>query len=137
MSGRPLVVDTSVALKWLKPQGEDHVEAAKALLDEHQSGTSVLHAPGHLLLEVMNALWSHRASAEQITRAVRLLHQLHIEFVEPDDALLASAASLAVRHRITVYDAIFAALARQLGCELVTGDRKLAASGACKLRTLA
>jgi len=62
---------------------------------------------------------------------------LHIEFVEPDDALLASAASLAVRHRITVYDAIFAALARQLGCELVTGDRKLAASGACKLRTLA
>lgn len=137
MSGRPLVVDTSVALKWLKPQGEDHVEAALALLDEHQSGAYVLHAPGHLLLEVMNALWSHHASAEQTERAVELLRKLHIVFVEPDDRLLASAATLAVEHRITAYDAVFAALAGSLGCELVTDDRTLAAAGACKIRALA
>ncbi|MEA5076873.1 MAG: type II toxin-antitoxin system VapC family toxin [Coriobacteriia bacterium] len=137
MSGRPLVVDTSVALKWLKPQGERHVEAALVLLDEHQSGASVLHAPGHLLLEVMNALWSHHASAEQIERAIELLRKLHIVFVEPDDRLLASAATLAVEHRITAYDAVFAALAGSLGCELVTDDRTLAAAGACKIRALA
>ena len=137
MSGRPLVVDTSVALKWLKPQGERHVEAALVLLDEHQSGSSVLHAPVHLLLEVMNALWSHHASAEQIERAIELLRKLHIVFVEPDDRLLASAATLAVEHRITAYDAVFAALAGSLGCELVTDDRTLAAAGACKIRALA
>lgn len=136
MSGRPLVVDTSVALKWLKPQGEEHVEAALDLLDAHQAGTHVLHAPDHLLLEVMNALWSHRASAGQIARAVELLRQLHIVFVAPDDQLLAAAAELAVEHRITAYDAVFAALARGLGCELVTADRTLADSGACAVRTL-
>ena len=137
MSGRPLVVDTSVALKWLKPQGERHVETALALLDEHQSGAHVLHAPDHLLLEVMNALWSHNASAEQIERAVELLRKLHIAFVEPDDRLLASAATLAAEHRITVYDAMFAALAGSLDCELVTDDRTLAAAGACRIRALA
>lgn len=137
MNGRPLVVDSSIALKWLKPQGEENVPAAMTLLDEHQSGASVLHAPGHLLLEVMDALWSHRASTAQITHAIRLLHKLHIVFIEPDDDLLASAAALAVDHRITAYDATFAALALRLGCELITDDRRLAASGACPIRTLA
>ena len=136
MKGQPLVIDTSVALKWLKPQGEEHVKAATALLEQHQAGGVVLHAPSHLLLEVMNALWSHRATAAQITRAVRLLRQLHIVFVEPDLGLLNTAAELAVEHRITAYDALFAALAEDLGCELVTDDRKSANSGACKVRRL-
>ena len=136
MNGRPLVVDSSVAIKWLKPQGEEHVAAASSVLDEHQSGAIVLHAPGHLLLEVINALWSHRASTAQITHAVGLLRKLHIVFIEPDDDLLESAAALAVEHRITAYDAVFAALALHLGCELVTDDRKLTASGACPIRTL-
>lgn len=136
MKGHPLVVDTSVALKWLKPQGEVHVEAATALLEQHHAGSVVLHAPTHLLLEVMNALWSHRATAAQIVRAVRLLRQLHLVFVESDLELLGRAAELAVEHRITAYDALFAALADDLGCELVTDDRKLASSGACKVRRL-
>jgi len=136
VSAAPLVIDTSVALKWLKPQGEQHVEAATALLEQHQAGSVVLHAPTHLLLEVMNALWSHRATAAQITRAVRLLRQLHIVFVEPAPGLLGRAAELAVAHRVTAYDALFAALAEDLGCELVTDDRKLAGSGACKVRRL-
>lgn len=136
MSAAPLVVDTSVALKWLKPQGEQNAEAAAALLEQHQAGSVALHAPTHLLLEVMSALWSHHATAAQITRAVRLLRQLHIVFVEPDLDLLGKAAELAVEYRVTAYDALFAALAEDLGCELVTDDRKLANSGACKVRQL-
>ena len=136
MKGPPLVVDSSVALKWLKPQGEQHVDAAIALLDQHETGSVVLHAPSHLLLEVMNALWSHRATAAQITRALQLLRKLHVVFVEPDAGLLARAAYLAVDHRITAYDALFAALATDLDCELVTADRALAASGACAVRLL-
>lgn len=137
MSDRPLVVDSSVALKWLKPQGEQHVEAAEALLDEHESGAVTLHAPTHLMLEVMNALWSHRATKAQIARSLQLLDRLHIRLVEPDFALLSEAVDIAVSHRLTAYDALFAALARRLECELVTDDRKLAASGACRVRPLA
>ena len=136
MNGSPIVVDTSIALKWLKPQGERHVAAATALLEQHQAGTAILHAPAHLLLEVMNALWAHRAEAAQIAQAVTLLGRLHIVFVEPDARLLSRAAELAVSHRVTVYDALFAALALDLDCELVTADRKLAMSGACPARLL-
>ena len=136
MTARPLVVDTSVALKWLKPEGEQHVQAATELLDQHQAGDIVLYAPTHLLLEVMNALWSHRANAAQIARALQLLRQLHVVFVEPDEELLGCAAALAVEHKITAYDALFAALAKRLGCELVTDDHRLANSGACMTRQL-
>ena len=137
MKARPLVVDTSVAIKWLKPEGELHTEAATELLDRHQAGDIVLHAPTQLLLEVMNALWSHRATAAQITRALALLRQLHLVFVEPDPRLLGRAAELAVDHRITAYDALFAALAEDLGCELVSDDHTLADSGACRMQRLA
>ena len=136
MTGAPLVIDSSVAIKWLKPQGERHVEAAEALLDAHQAGDVSLHAPTHLRLEVMNALWSHHASAQQITRALSALRRLHITLVEPDEALLVHAAELSVQHKITTYDAVFAALAERLRCELVTDDHALAESGACTVRQL-
>ena len=136
MSAGPVVIDSSVALKWLKPQGEVHVAEARALLGDQEAGLIMLVAPTHLLLEIMNALWSHHATAGQIKRAVELLRKLRLDFVEPDAVLLARAAEMAVEHRITVYDALFAALAERLTCELVTADRELIASGACKIREL-
>jgi predicted nucleic acid-binding protein len=66
-----------------------------------------------------------------------LLRDLRVEFVEPDTMMLARAGELAVDHRITIYDAVFAALADHLDCELVTADRKLIESGACRMRGLA
>lgn len=137
MKPKPMVVDSSVALKWLKPEGEEHAAEARALLDAHEAGRQELTAPAHLLLEVMNALWAHRATAAQIQRAVELLIGLRMTFIEADPALLARAAEMAVDHRITVYDAVFAALAERLDCELVTADRQLASSGACRVRKLA
>ena len=50
MNGR-LVVDASVATKWLVP--EDDSELADGLL----TGTARLHAPAFLAIEVGNALW--------------------------------------------------------------------------------
>jgi predicted nucleic acid-binding protein len=46
-----LVVDASVATKWLVP--EDDSELADALV----TGTAWLHAPACLVMEVANALW--------------------------------------------------------------------------------
>lgn len=136
MSARPVVVDSSIAVKWIKPQGEQHVAEAFALIAAHESGEIELTAPTHLLLEVMNALWSHHATTERIQEAVGLLLGLRMTLIAPDAVLLGRAADLAVCHKLTVYDAVFAALAESLGCELVTDDRQLAASGACDVRAL-
>ncbi len=136
MSAVPLVIDSSVAVKWVKPHGERHVREATALLDGHETGELVLVAPAHLLLEVMNALWSHHVAEQDIDRVLNDLLGLRLRIVQPDRDMLSAAAVLATRHRITVYDAVFAALAEQLDCELVTDDRALAKSGACRTRAL-
>ncbi len=136
MSAR-LVVDSSVAIKWVKPAGESDVVAAEALLDRQQSGEIELVVPGLMMLEVANSLWKYAATESQIKRALKALRSLHLAVVEPDAKLLDRAAELAVGCNITIYDALFAALADTLGCELVTADKKLAASGACKVRALA
>ncbi len=39
--------------------------------------------------------------------------------------LLPDALTFAIRHDVTVYDAVFVVLARQLGGELITADRVL------------
>lgn len=137
MNVTTLVVDSSVAIKWLKPQGEAHVAEARDLLEAHKAGHTLLMAPSLLLLEVMNALRWHQPTREQITSAVDLLLRLHLEIVEPDAALLERAGQIAVEHSLTVYDALFAALAIERNCELVTADRKLARSSACNVRLLA
>ncbi len=136
MSTRQVVIDSSIAVKWLKPQGELHVDEAFALLEAHRIGEIELTAPTHLLLEAMNALWSHHATAERLHEALGQLLGLRMTLIPPDAALLQRAAELAVSHRLTIYDAVFAALAESLDSDLVTDDRQLAASGACNVRAL-
>jgi predicted nucleic acid-binding protein len=44
--------------------------------------------------------------------------------------------SIALEYDITVHDALFAALAAQLECELVTADRRQANVRKCRVRLL-
>ena len=132
----PVVVDTSVVLKWLKPLNEQRVPEALSLLQQHRDETIALCSPDHMLLEASNALWSHRVGAGRIERAVGFVRGLHLTLLPVAGELLDGAVVLACEFDITVYDAVFAALARQMNCELVTDDAELARSGACRVRRL-
>lgn len=130
-----LVIDSSVAFKWIESDREHHVADARELLESHLDGSVVLAAPSHLLLEVLNAARTRGASESHMERLARSLLDVQLELHELA-GLAADAALLATRHDLTLYDAAFAALARKLGTELVTADRRLAASGACRARLL-
>lgn len=117
-----VVVDASAALKWVLE--EEGSAAARELLDK-----DVLHAPDFMLLEVANVLWakarrgvltrSEADTAFQALAAVPLVLTPLAELTRP-------ARSLAFALDLTVYDAVYAALAQQLDCPLATADEKLA-----------
>ena len=116
-----LVVDASVALKWVVE--EEGSEAAAAL------GAHSLAAPALLLEECANVLWVKRRRAEltsdEARARLRLLREAPVELV-PSAGLLDQALELAIHLDQTVYDCIYLALAVHLDGQLVTADRRLA-----------
>ena len=118
MSG--LVVDASVAIKWVVE--EPGSEAAAALL----GGTSLL-APDLLLVECANALWKKvrrgELTAGEAGLAIRLLRQADIELV-PTRPLVERALLLALQLDQTAYDCLYLALAMESGRGFVTADSR-------------
>lgn len=129
---RYCVVDSSVAVKWFKHENEDFVAEAFDLLERHRNREVVLVAPGLLLLEVLNALRFHGYTSDELKAAAGHLTDLSIEWRQIDPTMATRAAGIAVRHGLTTYDASYAAVAREYDALLVTADRKLAESGACR-----
>lgn len=117
-----VVVDASAALKWVLD--EAGTSAALALLDE-----DVIHAPDFMFVEVANVLWSKvrrrvltRSESDAAFEAIAAVPIV----LAPLGELTLAARSLAYALDLTVYDALYAALAQRLDCPLATADEALA-----------
>ena len=132
---REVVVDASVVLKWVVD--EPGTDAALEFLD----GEGSLHAPDFMLLEVANVLWAkvrrrvlsrpHADAAWEALAATPLA-------LAPAGGLIEPARALAFALDLTLYDAVYVALAERRGCPLATADARLArAMAASGLRATA
>ena len=115
-----LVVDASVAAKWFAE--EEHAEQARRLGAGHE-----LHAPDFLLIEMDNIFctWVRngsflRADADE-ARAVLRRSSVQLHAFQP---LLDGAYWIAGEWGLSIYDALYIALAVSLDAPLVTADRK-------------
>ena len=120
-SDAALVVDASVALKWVVE--EEGSEAALTLKGRD------LAAPSLLRVEAANALRS-LAARKAIAPAAALdllglLQEAPMALVEPDDALERRALEIALQLAHPVYDCVYLALAERMGRVLVTADGRL------------
>ena len=130
MSGerpRRSAVDASVVIK--RFLNEQLSERATALLAAAADPERLaLHAPDLLYVECMNVLWKHvRRGA--LDRSLAREHvwsaaTLRIALTSTKE-LAPETLALAIEHDISAYDASYVALARSLGCELITADQRL------------
>jgi predicted nucleic acid-binding protein len=116
-----LVVDASVAVKWLIQ--EPLSDKAIAVLARPEA----LIAPDLLVAEVANVLWKKVRSGE-LTEIVALerfaaLRSMGLD-LRPSPPLAARALSFAIEAKRTVYDALYLALAEQEDCLFVTADER-------------
>jgi predicted nucleic acid-binding protein len=128
------VVDASVGIKLFL--AEDLSDAADRLFSQLTvSPPARLYVPDLFYVECANILWKYVRRfgypPENARQDIAGLRALALVTVSTAD-LLEPALELALAYEITVYDASYAALARQLGLPLVTADaalvRKLAGS---------
>jgi len=120
-----IVIDASVAVKWVIP--EPRTDAALALLNEE------LIAPALWISKAANALWRHIRLGEMTgEEALALLLELEKAPVAtlPAEPHIARALELAAKASHPVYDCIYLALALQRRTHVVTDDRRFAAAAA-------
>lgn len=122
------IVDASVALKW-HLRDEQYIPQADALFRAFSLGEADLLAPSFIRYEVANALLvaskMGRIGLQVAQEQLQDFLGLAIHQATDEDNLLTSALGLASSLDVTVYDALYLALAAQSGSDLVTADRHL------------
>jgi predicted nucleic acid-binding protein len=120
------VVDASVLAKWFLHHQEPDRDRAIALRDLHISGRSKIHIPQLALLEVLNAIrFSAKADEEDGATALEALQDLHLEIKTIDADVFRKANAIAWAYKITIYEALYVALAEQVGYPLITADERM------------
>jgi predicted nucleic acid-binding protein len=123
---RPVVVDTSVAVKWFFE--EPFSPQALGLLETFRNGTHRPLAPGLIYPEFANTVWKRitQGTVRPEDGAATISAFLSIPFeITPSSFLVADAFLLALEHQQTVYDALFLALSLQANAEFITADESL------------
>ena len=118
-----LVVDASVAVKWLV--AEEDSDAADRLL----AGGDDLYAPRLMVSEVANAVW-RKARMGEIERGragilMAAVSEMPVHW-SSDETVCVDAVRLAVALDRPVYDCVYLALAHRVDAQLVTADARFA-----------
>ena len=116
-----LVADTNVLIELFEPTL--NAEAVQAVWASDQDW----HLPGLWIPEFRHILLKYlRAGAILPDQALAILADANAQFAHRTISVnTAECLAIAHRHGCSSYDAEFVVLARQLGCPLLTFDRKL------------
>ena len=124
------VIDASVYIALVNAHEREH-SSSWAWFEQAQATQEPVAAPVILLTEVSAALSrgvENPALARQVVQ--QLLHSRVIELRPVTTVLAQQAATIAADHRIRGCDAVYVALAEQLGDHLVTLDQQQLERGA-------
>lgn len=119
-----VVVDTSVVLKWFDEKESSYARAIQ-ILENHLYNREKIIVPDLILYEISNA-WAtkSRLTNAQCQRRLNTFFSYTIEIVIPDHVMFGKALRLAKENSVTVYDALYAVVAKERHCRLITADTK-------------
>jgi predicted nucleic acid-binding protein len=125
--GEQIVVDASVGVKW-RLDDEVHTQEARALLKDYADGRVDLIAPKLFMVEVANAfavaVMRQRIEEVDARESFQAVIEVGFSFLEDSDYLI-PAWEIAAKHSLSIYDALYLALAESIGCDFYTGDDRL------------
>ncbi len=110
-------------IKWFS--NEEYTDRALKLRDDFLQGYAELVVPDLLLYEVSNALrYNPNYNENDVIESVDSLYDMGINIIIPTGDVIKSAINLAFTHDVTLYDAFYAALAKEIDFTLITADVK-------------
>lgn len=119
------VIDTSVGVKWFVEEKEKKRNEALKLWKLKAEGKVKLMVPDLFLVEIVNVLlMSKKWKSEDIKKSLIALRTLDLEVMKTGWEVMDVATELAEKYEISVYDALFAAVAKLKECKLVSDDAR-------------
>lgn len=120
-----IVLDSSVIIKWLSSQDENHLEQADRILKDTQKGKVELFTSELSKYEVANALLKGKSlPLTQARASLATLYQIPLTFISETVELAKETYKIASELGITYYDATFLSLAKRLKATLITDNPK-------------
>lgn len=120
-----LVTDTSVVIKWLNQDNEDHLDHADKILQEVSAGQAEIIVPELLKYEIGNALLKGKQlTPNQANISLGTAYSLPITFVTQSYQQAQETYTLAHNLGVSYYDASFISLAKQYNATLITDNIK-------------
>lgn len=120
-----VVVDTSVVLKWFVKENEALVEQAELLWHQIANGQIDCVIPDLLIYELGNALlYSKKLPSQEIQGYYEEFFSLGLTMIRIDSSLIHETTSIAKQYAITIYDAVFVAVAQKYGIYLISAHPK-------------
>lgn len=119
-----LVIDSSVALKWLHKINENNLSQADLIIRNAQENRILLCMPELAKYEIGNALVYKNLELPILLRLIERFYVLPIQFIPEDLNLSQLTIEVACKNKITYYDASFISLAEKLHADLVTDNPK-------------
>ena len=118
------VLDASIVLKWfLKEQDSNKAINLKRKI---RDGELIAIAPDLILYELANALrYKKGYKPELVSEAINAIIDLDMEIIVPTESLIKESAIISFEKDISIYDAIYVALAKETGYNFITADKKL------------
>lgn len=118
------VLDTSVIYKWYVE--ENGSEQALKILSDFIVGKIEISVPDLVLYELANALkFNPQITEKDIEDVIDNFINLNLNIVVATSGLLKNAVKISYKYDVTIYDAIYIALAGDLNFEFITADKKL------------
>ena len=123
---KKVVVDSSVIVKWLNQQNENHLQQAEKLfLDAINYKKIEFIAPELVKYEIGNVLTvAKKLESKQVRQALSFFYSFPIEFFSDNQILSIQTHKIVFHTHTTYYDASFMALAKQEKAVLITDNLK-------------
>lgn len=119
-----VILDASVILKWFV--AEEGSENALRFRDRHVSGEERIIVPPLLFYEIANVLrYQEQLPDDELLTLFEILKDFEISTIYPSFSEFEETMLYARSKKISVYDAAYIVLARNIGCELITADQRL------------
>ncbi|TSC87845.1 MAG: Uncharacterized protein G01um10147_348 [Microgenomates group bacterium Gr01-1014_7] len=120
-----IIIDSSVAFKWFSQEDEGDIDKALEILDLHLQKKEIITVPDLIIYELAN-VWATKSNLPLKRSKVFLKDFQNSQFVieQISFELINKAMTFSKKYKVSVYDTIYAVLAKEKKCLLITADEK-------------